>query len=138
MHIVARSSVTGLVHDHADIPDSSVITNGSFDPVSGKLAFDQIYEAGTEDEEVTKWRARYDEGSDRFVKGKWSGATKGKWEAERSEPGQPPEAAQPEQPVEEEEAEEAEEEHGGDDEEQRIDPHDGGAYRKEEFVEHYG
>ena len=134
----ADGSVTGVVDDGDGVVDEDdcVITNGSFDPVSGKLAFDQIYEAGTDDEEVTKWRARYDEGSDRFVKGKWSGATKGKWEAERSEPGQPPDAAQPEQPVEEEAA--AEEEHGGDDEEQRIDPHDGGAYRKEEFVEHYG
>ena len=137
----ADGSVTGVVDDGDGVVDEDdcVITNGSFDPVSGKLAFDQIYEAGTDDEEVTKWRARYDEGSDRFVKGKWSGATKGKWEAERSEAGQQPEADQQEQPEEEAVAEEEEEEeHGGDDEEKRIDAHDGGAYRKEEFVEHYG
>ena len=49
---------------------------------------------------VTAAWQRYDEGSDRFVKGKWSGATKGKWEAERSEPAQPTEGGLQEQPAE--------------------------------------
>ena len=56
-----------------------VVKEGSFDPETGELKFNQVYSDGA----VTTWTGRYDAATDTIVAGRWSGECIGEYNAKR-------------------------------------------------------
>lgn len=95
LDVSSAGVVTGMVDSDGDgvwTEDDCWIRNGFFDPKTGELKFDQIYDENPSEEDIrtgfdkTTWDGRYDQTSDQIVDGVWSTASGevGTWSLDRT------------------------------------------------------
>jgi hypothetical protein len=125
LEVNSTGHIAGMVDVNGDgvyNEEDCQIDNAVFDPDTGAFSFEQIWPPADDDPdddgETIYWSAVFDRDKDRLVDGKWrdaDGNLTGTFSAKRdANAGET------------------------DGDARRVDPRDGGAYTKQEFVEHYG